>query len=381
MTVSVFDLFKIGIGPSSSHTVGPMVAGRRFAETLDSSGKLANVARVRAEMYGSLGVTGRGHGSTKAVLLGLEGDTPENVNVESIPDRLAAVRDDKRLMLLGKHRVPYNERDDLIMHKRKSLPFHPNGMIFRAFDESGAEIFAASYYSIGGGFVVDESAAEKDSPLIAVEPRPIPYPFSSGKELLAICAKENKSISEIMLANETALLPEEKVREKLLKIWKTMRECVRRGCRTEGVLPGGLQVKRRAPGLCRRLEKNAKCREDPLAVIDWVNLYAIAVNEENAGGGRVVTAPTNGAAGIRPGGFALLCAPYFRRKRRRNRPLFVGGGGSRFALQRKRIHQRRRSRLSRRSRFRMLNGGGGIGGSFRCNTATSRKRRRNCNGT
>ncbi len=300
MTVSVFDLFKIGIGPSSSHTVGPMVAGRRFAETLDSSGKLANVARVRAEMYGSLGVTGRGHGSTKAVLLGLEGDTPENVNVESIPDRLAAVRDDKRLMLLGKHRVPYNERDDLIMHKRKSLPFHPNGMIFRAFDESGAEIFAASYYSIGGGFVVDESAAEKDSPLIAVEPRPIPYPFSSGKELLAICAKENKSISEIMLANEIALLPEEKVREKLLKIWKTMRECVRRGCRTEGVLPGGLQVKRRAPGLCRRLEKNAKCREDPLAVIDWVNLYAIAVNEENAGGGRVVTAPTNGAAGIVP---------------------------------------------------------------------------------
>ncbi|MGI9296385.1 MAG: L-serine ammonia-lyase [Gammaproteobacteria bacterium] len=300
MTVSVFDLFKIGIGPSSSHTVGPMIAGRRFAAALETSGRLAQTARIRAEMFGSLGATGRGHGSTKAVLLGLEGDTPEDVNVESIPARLSAIRDDKRLMLLGKHRVPYNEREDLLMHKRKSLPFHPNGMIFRAFGEDGAEFCAASYYSVGGGFVVDESAAENDSPLIAENPRPIPHPFSSAKELLAICEKENKNISAVMMENETALLPEDEVRAKLLKIWRTMRECVRRGCRTEGVLPGGLQVKRRAPGLCQRLQKSAARRNDPLAAIDWVNLYAIAVNEENAGGGRVVTAPTNGAAGIVP---------------------------------------------------------------------------------
>ena len=300
MTVSVFDLFKIGIGPSSSHTVGPMVAGRRFAAALADSGKLSQCARVRAEMFGSLGATGRGHGSTKAVLLGLEGETPEGVDVESIPDRLSAIRDGGRLMLLGKHRVPYREREDLIMHKRRTLPFHPNGMVFRAFDEQGEEIFAASYYSVGGGFVVDESAAEKDDPLIAVAPQQIPHPFSSGKELLAACEREGKPVSQIMMENETALAPEEEVRNKLMNIWRAMRECVRRGCRTEGVLPGGLQVKRRAPGLCQRLQQSAACRADPLAAMDWVNLYAIAVNEENAGGGRVVTAPTNGAAGIVP---------------------------------------------------------------------------------
>ena len=299
MTASVFDLFKIGIGPSSSHTVGPMVAGKRFAEALETAGKMSGTSRVRAEMFGSLGATGRGHGSTKAVLLGLEGETPEDVEVESIPEKLSAIREG-RLMLLGKHRVAYREREDLLMHKRKSLPFHPNGMIFRAFDGEGNEHFNASYYSIGGGFVVDESAAANDSPLIAVAPQKIPYPFSSGKELLQMSVESNKSISELMLANETALMSEDEVRAKLMKIWRTMRECVRRGCRTEGVLPGGLEVKRRAPGLCRRLEKNPECRNDSLAVIDWVNLYAIAVNEENAGGGRVVTAPTNGAAGIVP---------------------------------------------------------------------------------
>ncbi|MGI9306185.1 MAG: L-serine ammonia-lyase [Gammaproteobacteria bacterium] len=298
MTASVFDLFKIGIGPSSSHTVGPMVAGRRFAAALERSGALAQTARVRAEMFGSLGATGRGHGSTKAVLLGLEGDAPENVDVESIPQRLAAINDGKRLMLLGKHRVNYAAREDLLMHKRKSLPFHPNGMIFRAFNESGEEISAVSYYSIGGGFVVDESAAAADSPLIQTAAQKIPHPFSSGKELLAMCADKQKSIGEIMLANETALLSETEMRAKLLKIWSVMEECVERGCRTEGVLPGGLEVKRRAPGLHRTLLE--KQNGDPLEVMDWVNLYAIAVNEENAGGGRVVTAPTNGAAGIVP---------------------------------------------------------------------------------
>ena len=300
MTASVFDLFKIGIGPSSSHTVGPMIAGRRFALALKEKNLLSQTVRTQTEMFGSLGVTGRGHGSTKAVLLGLEGETPDSVEIEKIPDKLAAIRGDKRLMLLGERRITYNEREDLIMHKRKSLPFHPNGMIFRAYDSEGVEHFSASYYSIGGGFVVDESAAAKDSPIIAVTSKPIPYPFSSGKELLQMCVDENKSISDLMMANETALLSKNDMCAKLLDIWRVMQECVQRGCHTEGVLPGGLEVKRRAPELYQRLQKNTANGDDPLAVIDWVNLYAIAVNEENAAGGRVVTAPTNGAAGIVP---------------------------------------------------------------------------------
>lgn len=299
MTVSVFDLLKIGLGPSSSHTVGPMVAGRRFAENLAKLGLLSATVRVRAEMYGSLGATGRGHGSTKAVLLGLEGDTPAAVDVESIPARLAAINDNKRLMVLGKHRVDYNPREDMIMHKRKSLPFHPNGMIFRAFAADGSEHFSASYYSVGGGFVIDEKAAASESPVIAAAARPLPHPFSSGKQLLELCISHNKPISDLMMENEAALLPPAEVRAKLLDIWKTMQDCVLRGCRMEGVLPGGLGVKRRAPELHRRLQEQ-KNKNDPLAVMDWVNLYAIAVNEENAAGGRVVTAPTNGAAGIVP---------------------------------------------------------------------------------
>ncbi len=301
MTVSVFDLFKIGIGPSSSHTVGPMIAGRRFVMALDTQNLLNSTVRVRAEMYGSLGMTGRGHGSTKAILLGLEGDAPDTVDVESIPSRISTIRDEKRLLLLGRHKVAYNERDDLIMHKRKSLPFHPNGMIFRAYNESGDEHYSASYYSIGGGFVIDETVAENETPVIEVSSTPIPYPFSSGKELLRLCEETGKNISTLMMENETALLPEADVRAKLLKIWQVMQECVERGCRVEGVLPGGLEVKRRAPSLHRRLKEQERQQTvDPLVAIDWVNVYAIAVNEENAAGGRVVTAPTNGAAGIVP---------------------------------------------------------------------------------
>jgi L-serine dehydratase len=298
MTVSVFELFKIGIGPSSSHTVGPMVAGRRFSQSLADDGLLSQTARVRAEMYGSLGVTGRSHGSTKAVLLGLEGDTPAGIEVETIPARLVAIREGQRLRLLGRHEVPYYEREDLLMHKRKSLPHHPNGMIFRAYDATGNELRASSYYSIGGGFVIDENAAANDNPVIAVAATAVPYPFSSGTELLAICQKNNISISDVVMENEKQQLPESTVRSRLLEIWEVMQACVERGCREEGVLPGGLEVKRRAAGLHQRL---CDSRDDsPLKVIDWVNLYAIAVNEENAAGGRVVTAPTNGAAGIIP---------------------------------------------------------------------------------
>ena len=300
MTASVFDLFKIGIGPSSSHTVGPMIAGRRFVESLVAAGLLENTVRVRAEMYGSLGATGRGHGSTKAILLGLEGETPAGIEVESIPSRLATINDGKRLMLLGRHKVAYEPQQDLIMHKRKSLPFHPNGMIFRAYDSDGGEHFAASYYSVGGGFVVDDKAAAADNPLIAADKEPIPHPFSSAVELLARCEEQGKNISELMMENETARMSATAVRQKILEIWQVMRECVARGCRTEGVLPGGLEVRRRAAALHRRLTEQDEESADPLRALDWVNVYAIAVNEENAGGGRVVTAPTNGAAGILP---------------------------------------------------------------------------------
>lgn len=296
MTVSVFDLFKIGIGPSSSHTVGPMVAGRRFAQSLADSGLLPSTARVRAEMYGSLGATGRGHGSTKAVLLGLEGETPRHLPIEDIPARLAAIRDGGRLNLLGRREVPYSEKTDLILHKRKSLPYHPNGMIFRAYDSGGSELTAQAFYSIGGGFVVDEGSAE--APVIEAQREKIPYPFSSGKRLLELCRENSCSISHLMMENEKALRPESEVRSELFDIWHAMQECVKRGCKTEGVLPGGLKVKRRAPALYARLKSAGS--GDALAVIDWVNVYAIAVNEENAGGGRVVTAPTNGAAGIVP---------------------------------------------------------------------------------
>lgn len=297
MTVSVFDLFKIGIGPSSSHTVGPMVAARLFAQELAAAGALPQVTRVRVEMYGSLGTTGRGHGSTKAVLLGLEGDTPKDLDIASIPQRLSAIRDGSRLNLFGQHTVPYNEKTDLILHKRKSLPYHPNGMIFRAYNTAREEFIARAYYSIGGGFVVNETEAE--CPVVKAPAATLPYPFSSGKQLLAHCENNNISISRLMLENEKSLQPEAAIRAQLLEIWQVMRECVKRGCETEGVLPGGLQVKRRAPTLYRHAAANKNSR-DPLMILDWVNIYAIAVNEENAGGGRVVTAPTNGAAGIVP---------------------------------------------------------------------------------
>ncbi|MGI9338431.1 MAG: L-serine ammonia-lyase [Gammaproteobacteria bacterium] len=300
-SVSVFDLFKVGIGPSSSHTVGPMIAGRRFVAALDAGGLLPVCVRVRAELYGSLGATGRGHGSTKAVLLGLAGETPEGLDVENIPAKLAAIREGKQLRLMGRHVVKYNEREDLILHKRKSLPYHPNGMIFRAFDESGAEVMTRAFYSVGGGFVVDEESAASGGDIIKSDSRPPPpYPFASGNELLAICAKTGMPISDIMMANEKTMRDENDIRQKLLDIWRVMQECVDRGARTEGVLPGGLQVKRRAPQLFCRLREQEKNDNNPLLIMDWINACAIAVNEENAAGGRVVTAPTNGAAGVVP---------------------------------------------------------------------------------
>ncbi|MFT0517499.1 L-serine ammonia-lyase [Pseudomonas faucium] len=298
MSLSVFDLFKIGIGPSSSHTVGPMRAAARFAEGLRRDGLLASTASVKAELYGSLGATGKGHGSDKAVLLGLEGEHPDTVDTEAIPARLQAIRASGQLHLLGEHAIAFVEKQHLAMI-RKPLAYHPNGMIFRAFDSAGLQIRSREYYSVGGGFVVDEDAAGHDR--IVEDSTPLTYPFKTAKELLGHCTAQQLSVSQVMLANEAAWRPEADTRAGLLRIWQVMQDCVQAGYRHEGILPGGLKVKRRAPALYRQLSQHPEANlRDALTVLDWVNLYALAVNEENAYGGRVVTAPTNGAAGIVP---------------------------------------------------------------------------------
>lgn len=298
MAISVFDLFKIGIGPSSSHTVGPMKAAALFVEGLEASGQLPQVASVRAELYGSLGATGKGHGSDKAVLLGLEGDYPDSVDTAQVEVRLAAIRASQSIRLLGKQAIRFVEKEHLTMI-RKPLPFHPNGMIFRAMDEAGIQLQSREYYSIGGGFVVDEEAAGADR--IVEDQTRLELPFKTGKQLLDICLARGISISEVMLTNELAWRDEAQTRAGLLNIWQVMQDCVKAGCQNEGIMPGGLKVKRRAAGLHRQLRASPESAlKDNLQVLDWVNLYALAVNEENASGGRVVTAPTNGAAGIIP---------------------------------------------------------------------------------
>ncbi|GGJ96314.1 L-serine dehydratase [Pilimelia anulata] len=295
--ISVFDLFSVGIGPSSSHTVGPMRAARTFVGGLKADGQLSAVRAIRAELFGSLGATGHGHGSDVAVLLGLAGEEPERVDTRSVPGRVAEIRERKRIALLGTQEIDFDADKHLIMHRRKALPYHPNGMTFVAYDAAGEPLRARTYYSVGGGFVVDEAAAGADR--IVTDPTVVPYPFTTGTELLALAARTGQSISEIMLANEVARRPEADVRSGLLEIWRVMQECVTAGCATEGVLPGGLKVRRRAAEVRRGLE-STHFDTDPLRVMDWVTLFALAVNEENAAGGRVVTAPTNGAAGIVP---------------------------------------------------------------------------------
>ncbi|WP_152366012.1 L-serine ammonia-lyase [Microlunatus speluncae] len=305
MTVSVFDLFSIGIGPSSSHTVGPMRAAKRFATALAESGRLTEVTRVRAELFGSLGATGHGHGSYNAVLLGLEGEDPESVDTTAGPRRAAEAMAEGKLLLAGQHRIPFDRDADLILHRRRSLPFHPNGMTFTAWT-GDTELTSRTYYSIGGGFVLDDDGS--GAPSIVSDPTPVPYPFRTGVELLDRCTETGLPIAGVMLANEVARRPEAEVRAGLLRIWSVMAECVRNGCATTGVLPGGLKVRRRAAELHQKLliesappaADSTPLPLDPLAAMDWITLWALAVNEENASGGRVVTAPTNGAAGIIP---------------------------------------------------------------------------------
>ncbi|MCW8855827.1 MAG: L-serine ammonia-lyase [Kangiella sp.] len=297
MAISVFDMFSIGIGPSSSHTVGPMRAAHRFIEFLTDKNLLASVARVKAELYGSLGATGKGHGSDKAVMIGLEGHLPEDVDPDIIPARLETIRGEKKIKLNGDSEIKFNEDKDLVMHRRKSLPRHSNGMIFLAFDKNGNEIAKKTYYSVGGGFVVNEDI-DADTPIMEDDTK-VKYPFTSAAELLQICKDEGICISTLMLENEKSWRSEEEVKAKLLEIWRVMEDCIKRGCNREGILPGGLKVKRRAPGIYRKLKSDSN-ENDVLRAMDWVDLYALAVNEENAAGGRVVTAPTNGAAGIIP---------------------------------------------------------------------------------
>ena len=301
MNTSLFDLYKVGIGPSSSHTVGPMRAARRFVMELANAGLMSRVASVCAETYGSLALTGIGHGTDRAVLLGLSGEEASTIDPATIEPKLAAIRESRTLLLLGERAIPFREGEHLVFHRDRMFPpgaktQHPNGLRFTAMDEHHAVLLSTTFFSIGGGFIVEDAEGAADSPMMTTAA--LPFPFRSAAELLSLAAEKKLAIWQVMLANECALRSEEEVRAGILRIWQVMEACIDRGMTTEGILPGGLQVRRRAPRLAQRLRERGSA--DPLAPLDWVTVYAMAVNEENAAGGRVVTAPTNGAAGVIP---------------------------------------------------------------------------------
>ncbi len=299
MAMSVFDLFKVGIGPSSSHTVGPMRAGQRFLKGLEEKNLMASVASVTVELYGSLALTGIGHGTDKAIMLGLSGELPDQIDPETIEPKLKLIKSAGQLSLGGQHLIDFDHQKHIVFLRRKLLPHHSNGMRFTAYDANYKELHARVYYSIGGGFVVNEENAKQDK--LAKDTTQVKYPFESAAALLATCKRENLRIDQVMLANELSWRSEAEVGKGLDFLWSMMKDCIDRGCRNEGILPGKLKVKRRAPDLYKDLTANPqKALKDPLTILDWVNLYALAVNEENAAGSRVVTAPTNGAAGIIP---------------------------------------------------------------------------------
>ena len=298
MSISVFDLFSIGIGPSSSHTVGPMRAARRFAVLLNKQQDFDRVARVKAEMYGSLGATGSGHGTPDAVLMGLEGEQAETIDTTTISSRVERIRVNSYLHLLKKRKVTFSE-SDLVMHQGKSLPEHPNGMRFTAYDRQGESLLCRTFFSVGGGFVVEDTMI--GDPVVTVHTEEQAFPFTTCAELLRHCQQKNCQIADLMLENEKAWRSEQAIDSALLNLWQVMQESVKAGFKRAGKLPGGLNIQRRAPQLYQQLlNKPEAALSDPLLVIDWVTLYALAVNEENASGGRIVTAPTNGAAGIIP---------------------------------------------------------------------------------
>ena len=295
--MSVFELFRVGIGPSSSHTVGPMRAAGTFLASLRETGALPRVARVRVELFGSLGATGHGHGSVGAVALGLLGQDPETVDPRSCAPVLEQVRASRRLTLPGGAAIAFDPDTDIVLHRRRSLPAHSNGMVFTAWDAAGAELACRTYYSVGGGFVADERLSGPQR--IIPDPTPVAHPFSSGADLLRLCGETGFSIARLVRDNEHAWRTDDQIDADLLHLWDVMQECIANGLSTEGLLPGGLKVRRRAPELLHRLEVEGE-DGDPLRGMDWITLYALAVNEENASGGRVVTAPTNGAAGVIP---------------------------------------------------------------------------------
>ncbi|MEN8242591.1 MAG: L-serine ammonia-lyase [Chloroflexota bacterium] len=296
--ITFSDLFKIGIGPSSSHTVGPMIAARRFALHLQSAGLLEKTSRIEVTLFGSLSLTGKGHGTDGAILLGLEGEKPDEIDPDQVSPRLAAIRQHGQLNLLGAVPLTFDENTDLLFNQTENLIYH-NGMQFKSFCASGDLLDQEEYYSIGGGFVRGKSEAGNTP--ADLHTSDFPYPFSSGEQLLSICEREQLSIGQVMLANECALRPEDQVHAAITAVWEVMKACVQRGYSQEDVLPGTIGAQRRAPSLYRSLTQSPEhALRDPLTTLDWVNLYALSVSEENAAGSRVVTAPTNGAAGIIP---------------------------------------------------------------------------------
>jgi L-serine dehydratase len=298
MALSVFDLFSIGIGPSSSHTVGPMRAARIFTTSLRDDGLLEKTVSIRVELFGSLGATGKAHGADKAIMLGLAGETPETVDPDQVEAQLEQIRKSGTIQVLAAQQIDFVEKEHLVLHRRKSLPHHSNAMRFVARDARAQEICSKLYYSVGGGFVVNEEEIGADR--IQADDTGLPYPFTTGDRMLEQCRSNCFSVGTLMMENEKAWRSEKNIRDGLLNIWSVMDACIERGCQREGVLPGGMKVKRRAAALYRQLRCELASDTHSLGAMDWVNLYALAVNEENAAGGRVVTAPTNGAAGIIP---------------------------------------------------------------------------------
>lgn len=297
--VSTFQLFSIGIGPSSSHTVGPMRAARLFAQHLDTEGLLPDVASLTIELFGSLAMTGKGHATDIAVFLGLEGERPEGIDPNEVPGRIERIEKEGTLNILDSHSISFDSEEDLIYHKGKRFTFHSNAIRFKVFDEAGKVLHSDIYYSVGGGFVVLQKEALEPTFTSELQ-ESVPYPFQTCEELLKHCRNNEMTIAEVVMENEKTWRSETEIVEGILEIWQVMKDCVERGISQEGILPGGLNVKRRASEIYRTLTKKGDAISDPSEIFDWVSLFALAVNEENAAGGRVVTAPTNGAAGIIP---------------------------------------------------------------------------------
>lgn len=292
--LSIFDIFKVGVGPSSSHTNGPMLAGYHFTQLLTSN--LDKVDRVQVDLYGSLSLTGKGHHTDRAVILGLLGNKPDTIKMSSAKQALTQAIDDKTLQLASANTLHFDYDRDLLFHQ-DNLPLHENGMTISAFDAKGEQLAFETYYSIGGGFIATAKQLEHGSD---TEEIAVPYPFTSADEMLAMAEENGLSLGGMILRNENQFHSEDEITRKTEQIWKVMSLCMQRGFDTEGILEGGLNVTRRAPNLLKKLEANAAIENDPMEIMDWINLFAFAVSEENAAGGQVVTSPTNGAAGVIP---------------------------------------------------------------------------------